>query len=180
MTTELTTLTPTQQWRSDPERAMSDLHEWMAHGGSLRAFCAENGLSLTRVHEWIHSDPHRAGQYARAQELRAEFLAERVIDTGDEPVRINSKGDLDSADVALKRLKVDSLKWAASKLAPRRFGDKIEVDATVKHDVVGDLRAHLTAGSRLPLASKAAPVVEADAGGAPLVRGSDAPDPGRA
>jgi hypothetical protein len=35
-----------------------------------------------------------------------------------------------SNDAQIGRLRVDALKWVASKLAPKRYGDKVEVEQT--------------------------------------------------
>ena len=35
-----------------------------------------------------------------------------------------------SHDAQIGRLRVDALKWVASKLAPKRYGDKVEVEQT--------------------------------------------------
>lgn len=161
-------LTPWERFKAVPREGMAHLTECFAHGMSLRQYAHELGVAVSVIHDFIHSDAGRAEQYARARELRADYYAEVIATEADTPVRTNFRGDLDPADVARKRLKVDALKWTASKLAPKRYGEKLEVDATVTHDVVGELRNHLNGRSKLPL--RHPNVVEADAGGNPLVR----------
>ena len=70
-------------------------------------------------------------QYARAREARADYLAEELLEIADD-----SSGDtitdkdgntrVDSEFAARSRLRVDTRKWLASKMAPRKYGDKIE------------------------------------------------------
>ncbi len=126
----------------------------MAQGKSTRAMAEELGVSHWDFFEWIHETPQREQRYARAMEARAQWWANEIERVCEEPVRRNEKGNLDPADVQMKRLKVDTLKWVAAKFAPKRFGDRVEVDATVKHDVVGELRAFLGASGRLPVADQ--------------------------
>ena len=60
-------------------------------------------------------------QYARARALRVERWAEEIIELADEPV---APGD--NAAVQRARLRVDTRKWLMSKLAPRKYGDRVE------------------------------------------------------
>lgn len=77
-----------------------------------------------------------AAQYARARELQADVLAEEIIDIADEDpaVRLETQRNggetmvIDSAAVAHQRLRVDARKWFASKVAPKRYGDKLDVE----------------------------------------------------
>lgn len=134
-----------EQW-SAQKAAVTELCDALACGESLLSFSRRMDFAFTTLRDWLDSDPERAAQYARARDRRADVLAERIEQAVEEPVATNSRGDVDPGAVAEKRLKVDTLKWVASKLAPRRYGDKIEVDASVKLDVVGDLREFLAQG----------------------------------
>lgn len=144
-------LTPWQRFKADPDGGMEQLRAFMVEGGSLYGFCALWGFAYNTVRDWIDAEPSRTAKYARAREDRADAFHERIVAVAREPVRRTDKGNLDPADVALKRLEVDSLKWAAAKLAPKRYGDKLDVEATVTHDVVGELRSFLSGQSRLPV-----------------------------
>lgn len=139
------------RFKADPERGMQALEEAMSQGVSLHEFAREVGISVMTLHRWIHLDEERTLRYVRAQEVRAHYWADEITREAERPVARLPKGGLDPADVALKRLRVDSLKWVASKLAPRHYGDRIEVQAKVTHDVVGELREFIAGGSRLPL-----------------------------
>lgn len=143
-----------ERCKAEPDAFLLALREHMVEGGSLASFCREMGLAYCTVSDWIYADTGRTATYARAREDRAEAFHERIVEAATRPVRRTDKGNLDPADVALRRLEVDSLKWAASKLAPKRYGEKIEVDATVRHDVVGELRNYLSGQSRLRMKAR--------------------------
>ena len=108
----------------------------IADGESLRTICEDEGMpSRTSVFRWL-ADEERAAfrdQYARAREEQADFYAESIVEISDEAdVEANYKGDavvleLSSAAVARNRLRVDARKWYASKLAPKKYGEKLEL-----------------------------------------------------
>jgi hypothetical protein len=77
-------------------------------------------------------------QYARAREERADRYFEEIIEiakdsSGDYTVDRNGERVVDHENIQRSRLRVDALKWVASKLAPRKYGDRVE------HDVKGGL-----------------------------------------
>lgn len=114
------------------EIGIDALCEFIAAGNSLNGFCREHGfVSAVTVGSWIdHPDhPERAKQYARAREVRADKLVEEIMEISDDGRNDtytddngNKKTDWDV--VARSKLRVDSRKWFASKLAPKRYGDR--------------------------------------------------------
>lgn len=114
---------------------------------------------ITTVFDWIHDDPEFAKQYARAKEEQADFLIEEMLEIADD----SSEDDLfiekddesgksarrvcNNEFVQRSRLRVDTRKWLASKLKPKRYGDKIDVTANggpmeVKLRVIYDDKPH--------------------------------------
>ena len=57
--------------------------------------------------------------YARAREEQAETYADRLIEEA-----------FSAEDASIGRLRMDALKWAASKLAPKRYGDAVQMKHT--------------------------------------------------
>ena len=64
--------------------------------------------------------------YARAREERADLLAKEILEIADTPCT-------NQVEVAQQRNRLDTRKWLASKLAPRKYGDRAE------HDVRGGI-----------------------------------------
>lgn len=92
-----------------------EICEKLADGQSLRSICREDGMPTTStVCKWLTLLPAFAEQYARAREMQADALADEITDIAD-----NLTGDPQR-----DRLRVDARKWAASKLKPRKYGDK--------------------------------------------------------
>jgi len=97
-----------------PETA-NDICERLAEGESLRTICADEHMpSRPTVRRWLSQHEDFRSQYAHAREEQADVYAERIVDEAEA-----------ATDASLGRLKMDALKWAASKLAPKRYGDKL-------------------------------------------------------
>lgn len=92
----------------------------LMEGESLRAICRRDEMPhMATVLSWLHKHPEFHEQYARAREIQAEIMAEDIIMYAD-------SSSEESAAVAKARLQVDARKWYASKVATRRFGDRIQ------------------------------------------------------
>ena len=75
-----------------------------------------------------------ASWYARAREERADLLFERIAAiakdaTGDYVKKEDGTLVVDHENIQRSRLRVDTMKWMASKLAPRKYGDRVAHDA---------------------------------------------------
>lgn len=141
-----------EAWIANPEEAIEELAEWlveMGEHGHLLGFCKVKDIPYTTVRGWIDSDSERIATYARAREVRAEAMEVETLSIVDrDPDRNPITGAVDTGDVAHMKLRADHRRWLLSKLAPKKYGDKLDIDANLKVDAVGDLRAFLD-GSRL-------------------------------
>ena len=98
----------------------------------IGTICKEFGLkSKNSFLSYRDKEQSRIDRYARAKEEQAEQMAEEMIrismdDADDEKpfVGVNH--------IQRDRLKIDTLKFIASKLKPKRFGDKIDVTTNGK------------------------------------------------
>lgn len=127
-----------------------EICERMADGESLNSICKSGVASYQTVMNWLNSKPEFLEKYARARAMQADKMAEDIISIADEiDVEAKYQGedvklDLSATSVARNRLRVDARKWLASKMAPKKYGDKLEVDQTTKLDVTGNLDLTLT------------------------------------
>ncbi len=90
----------------------------------LEAICQSNeSLPDARsIYRWLENNANFRQKYARARERQAEFMALQVVPIADDA------GEKDSADAINRaRLRIDARKWLASKLAPKKYGDKLEL-----------------------------------------------------
>jgi len=112
----------------------------MAAGESLRAICrAEDMPAESTVRMWAVLD--RDGfyaQYTQAREAQMDSLAEDILEIADDSARdirtdADGKEIVDHEHIQRSKLRVDTRKWLMSKIAPKRFGDKIELAGEVRH-----------------------------------------------
>ena len=93
-----------------------DICTKLAEGNSLRSICAEEGMpAFQTVLKWRNDMPAFAEQYARAREAQGHFNADRAIEEA-----------MTAQDASLGRLRYDALRWHASKMTPKVYGDKIQ------------------------------------------------------
>lgn len=106
--------------------------ERLSQGDSLRSICeAEDMPACSSVFKWLTQQPAFAEQYARAREAQADHMAEEILqiaDDGRNDTYQTDNGEAVNHDViARSRLRVDARKWLASKMAPKKYGDKLAV-----------------------------------------------------
>jgi hypothetical protein len=111
----------------------------LADGESLRSITKDVGASQAEVFRWLADEANVSfrEQYARAREAQADHYAGEIIDIADEECTMVKRDDggevevvFDSTAVARNRLRVDARKWYASKLAPKKYGDRITQEHT--------------------------------------------------
>lgn len=95
----------------------------MCEGESLRSVCRSVGMPApSTVILWVNTDSAFAEQYARAREERADVYFDRLDDVSDDAVTAET-----AVQVAGLRLKADNIKWQLAKMAPKKYGDKLEL-----------------------------------------------------
>ncbi|MDQ3186892.1 MAG: hypothetical protein M3Q16_10660 [Pseudomonadota bacterium] len=99
-------------------------------GKSARAMCVEAGISQRVLWNWLASDAALMQQYLRAKELCVDAYAEEIIEISDDGSRDTYTDDkgrevIDREVIARSQLRIDARKWYASRLAPKKYGDKL-------------------------------------------------------
>jgi len=96
-------------------------------------------VAVITVFDWIHDNPEFAKQYARAKEEQADYLADEMLDIADDRSEDEIFIEADDASgktakrvcnkefINRSRLRVDTRKWLASKLKPKKYGEKVDV-----------------------------------------------------
>jgi hypothetical protein len=82
---------------------------------------------------WVSQDSLLADRYARAREDLIEHMAAETLAIADAPVGSTEHGTTDSGAVAKQRLQVDTRKWLLSKLAPKKYGDKVTLSGDAEN-----------------------------------------------
>lgn len=78
--------------------------------------------------------------YARAKERQADRLVEEILTISDQSDKdtLQHENGAESANnewISRSKLRVDSRKWLASKLLPKKYGDKLDMDITNSGDI---------------------------------------------
>jgi hypothetical protein len=110
--------------------------EGMRSGLSASKACKIAGVHQSTFNDWVNDDAELAVNYARAREDLIELIAEEVLELSDSEVGLLPDGKKDWAAVQKHKLQVDTRKWLLSKLAPRKYGDKIEVTGDPENPLV--------------------------------------------
>lgn len=110
----------------------------------IKVLCRENSHwpNADTIYTWRNRHPEFSDMYARAKQHQVEVLVDSILEIAD-----NTSNDYNVTDegkiipnhehINRCRLRIDTIKWLAAKLAPRIYGDKIMNETTVafKHEV---------------------------------------------
>ena len=98
-----------------------DICERLAQGESLRSICKDDDFPAeSAVRGWVVDDRDGfSAQYTRARDVGLDCRADRIGE------RIEMESDTQRA-----RLLFDHERWYLSKLAPKRYGDKLQAEHT--------------------------------------------------
>ena len=112
------------------EEVQAEILGRISTGESLRQICSDKHLPAAQnVFKFIYTNNEFRDNYEAARREQAEWLGEGLIDIAD--------GD---GDTQRDRLRIDTRKWVMSKLLPKKYSDKIDLD------VSGDVDVNITIG----------------------------------
>lgn len=117
--------------KEDKERISTEVLHGMRSGLSAFKACKAAGVPQSTFCGWVDDDQQLAEHYARAREDLIEMIATEIMEISDQDVGM-SDGKKDWAAVQKHKLQVDSRKWLLSKLAPKKYGDKLELSGDEK------------------------------------------------
>ena len=116
----------------DPKILWPQVLEAIANGSALST--AIKSTNPSPSYAWaklqLRTDPELKAAYQQAVEDRADRLAEELMELADTPMPEGLDGPGRSAWVQQMRLRVDVRKWAASKLKPKTYGERLDLSVT--------------------------------------------------
>jgi hypothetical protein len=104
-------------------------------------FESENSpMSNTLFYRLLRENKELNERYARAREIYAASIFDEIIEIADEShsdVEIGEDGKVftNNEVVQRSRLKIDARKWVLSKLEPKKYGDKLEIDGNLNQKI---------------------------------------------
>ena len=110
--------------------------ERVAGGEGLVKICKCDDMpARSTVMRWIFKYKEFSDRYTLAREHQADFLFEEILDIsdGDEGDHLldangNPTGRANHENINRSRLRVDTRKWVIARLAPKKYGDKVDFD----------------------------------------------------
>jgi hypothetical protein len=119
-------------------------HDISTSSIGLVHICKKHGISTEAFYTWIDNDKKLLDKYTRAREMQADYLADEILaiaDDGSNDLMTITKGDasyeLENKEVTNRsKLRVEARKWLASKLKPKKYGDKIELSGDKENPIV--------------------------------------------
>lgn len=96
----------------------------LADGESLRAICKDKAMpDRETVRRWLNENSLFRGQYATARDQMVDALAERAMEYAETATAENANA---------RRLFVDTVKWYTGKVAPKKYGERVNVEHSGK------------------------------------------------
>jgi hypothetical protein len=87
-------------------------------GESIKQIALDPAMPVqSTIYVWLNDQPEFAEMYARAKRAQADLMAEDIVAIADDQ----------DEDVNRSRLRVDARKWLMAKLAPRKYGDALDI-----------------------------------------------------
>jgi hypothetical protein len=118
----------------------------IAEGKSLVSICKQDGMpSTVTVYSWLQKNEEFLNIYTRAREDQADTLADEIIDIADDATHdttVNPETGYECANtewLARSRLRVEARKWVASKLKPKKYSDKLNLEGNIDHNLTVEI-----------------------------------------
>lgn len=101
-----------------------DICELIMAGKTLIGIAALEGFpSPATICRWLNDKPDFEAKCARARLMQAELMDEMILQVAD---------SVDEDNFQASKVRLSAYQWRAAKLAPKRFGDKIQNEHTGK------------------------------------------------
>lgn len=119
----------------------AEICDRLCAGESLRTICRDDHMpACSTVFVWLSKHEAFAEQYARARDVQADAIFEEILDIADDARNdwMERRGENDAGwqangeHIQRSRLRVDARKWMAGKLAPKKYGEKAQVEVSGK------------------------------------------------
>lgn len=120
-----------------PKEKIESVIRRIFEGETITRSLQIEGISAQSFYSTVSSDFFLEDAFARAQHAAATFRAEQMLDIADNEIDPNRA-----------RVQVDVRKWLASKMDPKKYGERIDVNIESRVDLRSVLEA---ARSRSPL-----------------------------
>jgi hypothetical protein len=106
-------------------------------GESLSSICKDQGMPTRKsFFLWVAQDEKLRARYESALFARSYVMVDELLEIADSEVPETGDGKKDWQAIQKHKLQVDTRKWLLSKLAPKKYGDKLEVSGDPANPLV--------------------------------------------
>lgn len=129
---------------------------------SLKAICkADDMPGMTTVFKWLRENETFAKLYADAREAQADLLFDETLEIADDAQNdweerkhfagADESPQVNGEAIARAKLRIDTRKWIAAHLRPKKYSDKLDLNQTVSvaPDLMGLMERVAVSGQRL-------------------------------
>ncbi len=112
-------------WVEYSKEKCDEILELIATGKSVAAICRQPGMPhQSSFYRWLIRDVDKlCERYAQAREHQSEVMTQEMLD-------IALDSGLTAGEINKARLIIDTMKWCAAKLKPKKYGDNQQVNHT--------------------------------------------------
>lgn len=119
--------------KQQKETMFNKVIEYISNGMSLNTALKQDDVFSKTIWLELIADDDKNTQYTRAREERADKIFEELIDisdnVGQDLIKTpDGREIVNNAVIARDKLRVDTRKWMLSKMQPKKYGDKTEVE----------------------------------------------------
>ena len=106
----------------------------LVEGESLRSICRDDDMpTASTVFLWVRTRPEFSEQYAHAREMQADLQFDEIVEICDDGrndwmERHGGSMALNKEAIQRSSLRVDTRKWRMSKMAPKKYADRLDVN----------------------------------------------------
>ena len=114
----------------------------ISQGNSVRKIFRDHkdiGTTRYKFNEWLRESKELSNQYAHAASMRADIMFDEIIEISDKQEKdimiIDGVERVDHNQINRNRLQIDSRKWILSKMNPKKYGDKLDIDQSLDNQI---------------------------------------------
>jgi transposase len=107
----------------------------LAMGKSLRTVSKAVGIEIETIYRWIRTKSEFQERYAQSKQDAADSMAEEILDIADNGTNdwmtFNGHRVTNREAIERSKLRVDTRKFLMAKMKPKKYGEKLDIDARV-------------------------------------------------
>jgi hypothetical protein len=137
------------------EELIAEICERIADGESSRKICGDDRMpDKATVFRWLKESSAFREQYARAREYQAHALIDEIHEIADDSrddfyTDGEGRRQVNYENVARSKLRIAAREWIAERLAPKKYGARLDVEHS------GDVDIRVVIGGDAPLPDRA-------------------------